>query len=125
MSQGLALGLVMNDVWPLPRDSKMSVEFAFEHAWRAWPHRHKFDTIQLGLRARVDTVLQMTHASKLKRVPYLYWDKDAHEDVICTREGIDPDEVDVEGVALWIDESIPAAGWRDLAVAFLAELEAS
>lgn len=122
MSQGLALGLVMNDVWSLPHDSKMRVEFAFEHAWRAWPHRHKFDTIRLGRKPSVDTILQMTHADKRKQVPYLYWDKDGYEDVICTRNGTDPNDLDVEGVALSIDESVPAAAWRDLAAGFLAEL---
>ena len=60
MSLGLALGLVMNDQWALPLAKKMSIEFAFEHAWRAWPHSHKFVTVRLGRKPCVDTILQMT-----------------------------------------------------------------
>jgi len=123
MSLGLALGLVMNERWSLPRGTETSIEFAFVRAWKAWPHRHKFGTIRLGRKPCVDTVLQMTHANKRKQVPYLYWDKDGFADVICTREGTDPEDLDIEGVAEWIDESVPAAAWRELAAAFLAELE--
>jgi len=123
MSQGLALGLVMNDVWALPGGSTSSIELAFKHAWQAWPHHEKFPTIQLGVRSRVGTMRQMVAASKLKHVPYLYWDRDEFEDVIRTRESVNLDPLVLENLAQSIDESVPAEAWRDLAAVFLAELE--
>jgi len=97
--------------------------------YRAKTGRHFFakaerDCLACGarLRAKAWELLPPTVGATVRTA--LYWDKDGCQDVICTREGTDPDRLDVEGVTQWIDEFVPTAACHDLAAAFLAKLEA-
>lgn len=125
LSAGLALGLIACGHDCLPQTDKMNLEFAFQHAWRKWKHRARFPTIKLDGPGTVDTILQMTHATVRKQVPYLYWarDDDDHSHVIRARHSATPFDVDIEGLAHYLDSHISVEAWRELAADFLDDLD--
>ena len=123
VSEGVALGLLMCDRDEIPYD-KFRVDLAFAHAWRNWPHRHRFPQVDTDLRKGLGGALVMTRAQERKRTFVLYWARERSL-VICQRAGDwDPDDVDDVQFALSvIDQETPLEGWMALARDFLGDLE--
>lgn len=117
VGEGLALGLVALDVDRFT-GSKMSVEFAFQRAWRDWRYRVTFPAVHADI-VRND-LLRIIGKSEGRRsahlsgwasqwpfVPYL------HEDW----------EVEEVGELLESSSGVPLGGWVELAGAFIDELQ--
>lgn len=48
IGEGLAIACLALGVDEVP-NNKLDLEFAFRHAWRAWPHRQKFPHVSANL----------------------------------------------------------------------------
>jgi hypothetical protein len=123
VSEGIALGLLMCDRDEIPYD-KFRVDLAFEHAWKNWPHRHRFSQVSTDLRKGLGGSLVMTRAQEKKHTFVLYWARERSL-VIFQRAGDwDPnDPADVHFALSVIDEEVPLEGWVSLARHFLDDFE--
>lgn len=116
VSEGLALGLLMNDHNSIEFEGVhiTSVELAFSGAWRDWPYRDHFPQVNTDLRNGSNEWVVMTHADEAKKTRLYFWD----DLTIYARndwaETDPPDEL-----ATFIDGDVPAAGWAQLAKALL------
>lgn len=122
LSLGIALGLVASGHDRLPNVDKMAIEFSFERAWQLWPHRAKFSGLRIGGLGTVDTIWQITHADRHKRAPYLYWSNEGGENLILPRFEESVFDVDLEGLAEYLNDQVSVDDWRSLATAFLDRL---
>jgi hypothetical protein len=124
VSEGMALGLVMQGRTTLPFD-KVAVDLAFEGAWRGWEYASRFSQVSTDLRNGSDGVWVMTHASETKRTVVLFWDRDGRELAIYTRlSDWDPgDDDEVDYALRMIDGDVPLEGWVALARRFLERLD--
>lgn len=115
--------------------AKMQLEFAFEHAWRAWPHRNRFPSVDKVFDFNVptqDPYIVLTSANErvqTPRVPYYWGDGKSGGHQIYGRDGWewDPaiqDDADFVAGLLTDGPTIPASVWEALARKLLEELDA-
>lgn len=123
VSEGMGLGLVLSGHASIPFD-KVSVDLAFEGAFRAWRYAERFPPVRTDLRQGLDGARVMTRATKSKHVWALFWDASGRELQILARQpDWDPDDEDDVGYALnMIDGDVPREGWVLLAEDFLTHL---
>ena len=116
VSEGVALGMVLNGRTSVPFD-KVMVDLAFEGAWRNWSYSGRFPQVGTDLRNGSDGVRVMTKASEGKDVWVLFWDTSGRELEINARQSDwDPnDEEDIEYALRMIDGDVPREGWISLA----------
>lgn len=124
VSEGMALGLLMCGYDSLPFD-KVSIDLAFDGAWRSWTYRSRFPQVNTDLTKGLDGVWAMTRADADKRVVALYWELDGGTFRISARQSNwtpdNPDDLDF--AAEMIDGGVPLAGWEALAREFLDRFE--
>lgn len=120
VSEGMALGLVLNGHNSIPFD-KLVVDFAFEKAFRSWRYADRFPQVMTDLRKGSDGVWVMTHATERSHVWVLFWDVPGRDlQIYAKQDDWDPaDEEDVEFALRVIDGDVPREGWIALAEDFL------
>ena len=132
VSAGLALGLCMLERYSIP-SGKQKVEFSFRRAWRDWDHSPLYPAMNRVVDLSQPTVdpyyALLSAGDNIRRLalPY-YWDRNGRTLTIYGRDGSDwdiddPDDIDWVAQQLHDSEPPPAAAWRDLAAAFLSELD--
>lgn len=123
VSQGAALGLLVNGCNELPTD-KVAVDLSFAGAWRDWQYRHLFPQVNTDLGKGSDGWNVITRADEGKRVFGPHWTRDGYRWTITTRDHgwsvEDPD--DLTHALSMIDGEVPLDGWVELARDFLARL---
>ena len=123
VSQGLALGLLLNGHDELPSD-KVAVDLAFEGAWRDWTHRHLFSQVNTDLAKGLDAWNVITRADAAKQVLGPHWTRDGYRWVITTRDAdwsVDDPE-DLDHAVNMIGAGVSADAWSELAQEFLRRL---
>lgn len=123
VSEGMALGLVA-----LGRDRirfvKLTVDLAFKHAWRDWPHRGGFTQVATDLSKGLDEVHVMTRATKGKHTACFYWTTGRELVVHWRQHDFDPaSEDDLAWATEVLDGDVPLIGWKTLAQNFLDRYE--
>lgn len=123
VSEGMALGLILSGHSSIPFN-KLSVDLAFEGAFRDWRYADRFPQVRTDLRNGSDGVWVMTRATESKHVWVLFWDTSGRELHISARQqDWDPnDDNDVEYALNVIDGDVPREGWISLAQDFLKGL---
>lgn len=117
VGEGLALGLVALHVGRFA-GSKMSVEFAFQRAWRVWSYRSRFPAVHADV-ARND-LLRIIGKSKERRSAHLSGWASQWPFVPYLREDWELEEV---GELLESSSSVPLGAWVELTRAFLDNLQ--
>lgn len=119
VSEGLALGLLMNDCNTIdfPDVHITTVELSFAGAWREWRYRDRFPRVSSDLRNGSNEWIVMTHADEAKRTYLYYWD-----DLTIYARNDWALEDPPETLAPRIGGEVPAEGWSDLAKALLGGL---
>ncbi|MEU8900358.1 hypothetical protein [Nocardia sp. NPDC048505] len=120
VSEGAALGLLLNGRISLPHD-KVGVAAAFETAWQAWPFRSRFPQIGIDLGHGLNGLHAMTTARSHTPVWAVYWRTYSDALLVHSRE---PDwdignRHDLDYVARMIARQIPIRGWKNLAADIL------
>lgn len=124
VSQGMALGLLLNGYNELPTD-KVAVDLSFEGAWRGWTHRHRFSQVNTDLAKGSDGWNVITRADEAKQVFGPHWTHDGYRWVITTRDAdwtVDNSD-DVEHAVSMIGADVSAEGWSELAREFLRRMD--
>jgi hypothetical protein len=116
VGEGLALGLVVLGVDSFA-GSKMSVEFAFQRAWRDWPYRGRFPAVHADV-ARND-LLRIISKSEGRRSAHLSGWASEWPFVPYLREDWALEEV---GELLESSSGVPLGAWVELARAFIDDL---
>ncbi len=117
VGEGLALGLVALDVGSF-NGSKVSVEVAFQRAWRDWSHRARFPVVHTDV-ARND-LLRIIRKSGGRRSPQLSGWASQWPFVPYVHE-----DWELEGVGELLESSsgVPLTAWIELARAFIDDLQ--
>lgn len=123
VSQGVALGLLMCG-YDAIGGNKVSVDLAFEGAWRIWPQRTTFPTVDNALSKYGGGTRLVTHADGAKHAWAFYWESSGPNYEFRTRitdwSVDDPD--DVEHAIRLLDGDVTAEQWRELAEAFIVRM---
>lgn len=116
VGEGLALGCVALGVDAIG-GSKIDLEFAFRHAWRAWPYRSTFPVVHAD--ADRDDLLRILNKSEGRRSAHLSGWASQWPFVPYVAE-----TWTVEDVAEILQSStgVPFAGWIELARTFVDDL---
>lgn len=117
VGEGLALGLVAGDVDSF-NGSKMSVELAFQRAWRDWAHRGRFPAVHADV-ARND-LLRIIGKSEGRRSAHLSGWASQWPFVPYIHENWELEEI---GGPLESSSGVPLNAWIELARAFIDDLQ--
>lgn len=116
VSQGFALGLLLNGYRSIG-GNKLSIDMAFNSAWRRWPHRSLFPTVDSNVRRHMDGYSVIVHATEARHTFALFWEPSGDGYVIVARQddwsADDPDDVDF--ALRVIDGGLTADAWKRLA----------
>lgn len=123
VSEGMALGLVMEGVVTLP-EHKVKLDLAFEGAWRSWERRTTFPSVNSKVERFDSGCRVMTYAGERRHTATLFWSEGTEGwEIWCRRENWDPtDPDDLEHAVRMLDGDVPLSAWRSLAQDFLARL---
>lgn len=116
VGEGLALGLVALGVTSFT-DSKMSVEFAFQRAWRDWAYRSRFPAVHADV-VRND-LLRIIGKSEGRRSAHLSGWASEWPFVPYVREDWNLEDV---GELLESSSGVPLGAWVELARVFIDDL---
>lgn len=105
VAQGLALGAMMVPAPPI-MDNKTTLEYAFRRAWRAWPDRDRFPSVQAGPR-QDDIFLILGDEVRRGRRGIAWWESEWP--FVAAADGEDWDEL-----AELISGGVSATSWREL-----------
>lgn len=119
VSEGMALGLLMNGTDELPMD-KVIVDLAFEGEFPRWSHSRHFPQVVTDLRNGLDGYIAITRADERKQAYHLFWSERGWPYVIHARARWDDMDIDPREVAASIHKDIPADAWGELARDFLS-----
>jgi hypothetical protein len=117
VGEGLALGLVALKVGNF-NGSKMSVELAFQRAWRDWPHSRRFPVVHADV-ARND-LLRIIRKSEGRRSPHLSGWASQWPFVPYVHGDWETEEI---GELLELSSGVPLNAWIELARAFVDNLQ--
>jgi len=117
VGEGLALGLVALGVDSF-NGSKMSVEFAFQRAWRNWPHRGRFPAVHADV--ALNDLLRIIGKSEGRRSAHLSGWAAQWPFVAYVREDWKVEEV---GELLESSSGVALNAWIELARAFIDDLQ--
>lgn len=125
VSEGMALGLVLNGENSIPFDT-VAVDLAFEAAFRTWRYADRFPQVKTDLRNGSDGTWVMTRATKGKQVWVLYWQTSGSRlQILARQQDWDPNADDDVIYALnMIDGGVTREGWISLGREFLSHLRA-
>ncbi len=118
VSEGMALGLLMNEVGELSGE-KYLIDLAFEAEFPLWTHASEFPQVRTDLRNGLDGIYAITRADYRKQVFHLYWDSGEWPRFICVRPQWEDVDIDADVVAASLHPRIPAESWRILAASYL------
>ncbi|WP_127362863.1 hypothetical protein [Brevibacterium aurantiacum] len=123
VSEGFALGLLMNGTDQLPKDT-IKVGFAFAGAWREWRHSSALSQVTTDLRSGLNEYIAITRADERKQTFALYWVRYENTWTVFSRsDDFDAgNPSDLEFAARTINGDLPATAWAELARTFLERL---
>lgn len=125
VSEGIAFGLCIIERYELPFP-KLSIDFAFEHAWRNWPdqYRDQFPQVSTDLRNGLGGSLVMTRATEKKRTFAFFWDRNQPPTIYARQNDWDSgNSNDLDFALKVIGGDVPHAGWLSLAHDFVGDLD--
>ena len=120
IGSGLGLGIMAEGVYGVTA-TKMSVEFAFRKAWRAWPHTRLYPQIEAG--PHHDAIYHgiIGRSDRRRMVHFAVWDQEGA--FLVPRLVMDGWDLEESLDQHAQNSGIPMDGWLQLARVFLADLK--
>ena len=121
VSEGMALGLLMCGRNELDQN-KVTIDLAFQGAWRIWGYADRFPRVTTDLRQGLDPIYVITRATERKNVWNLYWEASGRTLSVYARPQWQEIEIDADEIAESVGGDIPSSGWKALASDLLDRL---